>query len=104
MENSQLFVIAHYFSRKGMGDKVNDALRLLAQASRQEPENITYEFFRSTEDGDRFVIVETYRCAQGLELHRQTEHFQRIGIGIITPLLERKEVKSFHIPPDEPRR
>ena len=103
MENSQLFVMAHYFSRKGMGDKVNDALRLLAQASRQEPENITYEFFRSTEDGDRFVIIETYRCPEGLELHRQTEHFQRIGVGIINPLLERKEVKSFLTHADTPR-
>ncbi|RYH92884.1 antibiotic biosynthesis monooxygenase, partial [Citrobacter werkmanii] len=45
---------------------------------------------------------ETLRCAEGLELHRKTEHFQRIGTGIIAPMLERKEVKSFHIPPDEP--
>ncbi|MEG1420278.1 MAG: putative quinol monooxygenase [Citrobacter sp.] len=104
MENTQLFVVAHYFAKPTMGDKVNDALRMLAEVTRNEPENITYEFFRSTEDGDRFVIVETYRCAQGLELHRQTEHFQRIGVGVITPLLERKEVKSFLVPPDEPRR
>lgn len=104
MENTQLFVVAHYFAQPAMGDKVNDALSMLAEATRKEPENITYEFFRSTEDCDRFVIVETYRCAQGLEIHRQTEHFQRIGVGIITPLLERKQVKSFHIPPDEPHR
>lgn len=103
MENSQLFVIAHYFSRQGTGDKVNDVLRLLAEATRNEPENITYTFFRSTEDDDRFVIVETYRCPEGLELHRQTEHFQRIGVGIINPLLERKEVKSFLTHADAPR-
>ncbi|QBM25493.1 antibiotic biosynthesis monooxygenase [Citrobacter arsenatis] len=104
MENTQLLVVAHYFAQPTMGDKVNDALRMLAEATRNESENITYEFFRSTEDSDRFVIIETYRCAQGLELHRQTEHFQRIGVGIITPLLVRKEVKSFPIPPDESRR
>ncbi|MGU0040936.1 putative quinol monooxygenase [Citrobacter freundii complex sp. 2025EL-00176] len=103
MENTQLFVVAHYFAQPTMGNKVNDALRMLAEATRQEPEIISYEFFRSTEDGDRFVILETYRCAEGLELHRQTEHFQRIGTGIIAPMLARKEVKSFHIHPDEPR-
>ena len=102
MENTQHFVIAHYFSRQGRGDKVNDALRQLAEASRLEPENIAYEYFRSPEDDDRFVIVETYRCPEGLELHRQTEHFQRIGVGIISPLLERNEVKSFHINADAP--
>ena len=103
MENTQLFVVAHYFAQPAMGDKVNDALRMLAEATRKEPENITYEFFRSTEDGDRFVIIETYRCPEGLELHRQTEHFQRIGVGIINPLLERKEVKSFLTHADTPR-
>lgn len=65
MENTQLFVVAHYFAQPTMGNKVNDALRMLAEATRQEPENISYEFFRSTEDGDRFVILETYRCAEG---------------------------------------
>ena len=46
MENTQLFVVAHYFAQPTMGDKVNDALSMLAEATRSEPENITYEFFR----------------------------------------------------------
>lgn len=103
MGNTHLQVIAWYFVRESMGDKVDEALRALADATRQEPENLSYEFFRSTEDSDRFVILETYRSADGLELHRQTEHFQRIGVGVITPLLLRKEVKSFLVNADDPR-
>ncbi len=95
MENMHLQVIAYYFAKKYQGDKVNEALIQLARATRDEPENLSYEFFRSTEDCDRFVILETYRSANGLELHRQTEHFQKIGVQVITPLLERKDVQSF---------
>ncbi|CPL09501.1 Uncharacterised protein [Bordetella pertussis] len=36
----------------------------------------------------------------GLDEHRQTAHFQAIGIGQIIPLLARREVESHMVTPD----
>lgn len=97
MDKTYLQVIAYYFAKPLMGDRVNEALTALAEATRHEPDNLSYAFFRSTEHDEQFVILETYRSANGLELHRETEHFKHIGIEIITPMLERKEVQRFMV-------
>lgn len=97
MNNQYLQVIAYYYAKQGMGDSVNQALIELAEATRTEPDNLSYQFFRSTENSDHFVILEQYQTADGLEAHRQTAHFQRIGVAVITPLLDRKHVESIFV-------
>ncbi|MEY0230714.1 putative quinol monooxygenase [Providencia manganoxydans] len=97
MNNGYLQVIAYYYAKQGMGEHVNQALIELAAATRTEPDNLSYQFFRSTENSDHFVILEQYQTANGLEAHRQTEHFQRIGVSIITPLLDSKQVESIFV-------
>ncbi|WP_028604775.1 putative quinol monooxygenase [Ottowia thiooxydans] len=95
--NSYLQVIAHYFALPGQGDKVCELLAGLAEATRTEPKNLSYEYFRSPTDADHFVILERYSDASGLEAHRQTDHFQKIGFGQIIPLLLRREVSSHMV-------
>jgi quinol monooxygenase YgiN len=91
----QLQVIAHYYTLVDQTERVAQALQSLAEATRHEPDNISYQFFQSRENPQHFVILERYRSESGLDAHRATQHFQEIGIGIIAPLLERKEVESF---------
>ncbi|MFZ6645361.1 putative quinol monooxygenase [Undibacterium sp. TJN25] len=97
MSTSYLQVIAHYFALPGNGDKVSSLLLELAQATRTEPKNLYYEFFRSPVDPDHFVILEQYSDADGLTDHRNSEHFQRLGFGTIIPLLDRREVSSHMV-------
>ena len=100
MADVYLQVIAHYFAKPGNGDALIAPLTELAAATRTEPCNLYYEFFRSPLDPDHFVIMEEYGDANGLAAHRETEHFQRLGLGTIIPLLERREVSSHLIPGD----
>jgi quinol monooxygenase YgiN len=100
MAQTYLQVIAHYFAKPGNGDAVLKPLTELAAATRGEPKNLYYEFFRSPLDPDHFVILEQYSDADGLALHRETEHFQRLGFGTIIPLLDRREVSSYSVPGD----
>ena len=100
MADAYLQVIAHYFAKPGNGDALVAPLTELAAATRTEPSNLYYEFFRSPLDPDHFVIMEEYRDANGLTAHRETEHFQRLGFGTIIPLLERREVSSHMVPGD----
>ncbi len=91
----QLQVIAHYYTLVDQTELVACTLQSLAEATRHEPGNISYQFFQSRENPQHFVILERYRSENGLDVHRATQHFQEIGIGIIAPLLERKEIESF---------
>jgi quinol monooxygenase YgiN len=100
MADVYLQVIAHYFAKPGNGDALIAPLTELAAATCTEPSNLYYEFFRSPLDPDHFVIMEEYGDANGLAAHRETEHFQRLGVGTIIPLLERREVSSHLIPGD----
>jgi quinol monooxygenase YgiN len=100
MANAYLQVIAHYYAKSGNGDAIVEPLTELAAATRTEPKNVYYEFFRSPLDPDHFVILEHYSDANGLAEHRETEHFQRLGFGTIIPLLERREVSSHMVAGD----
>jgi quinol monooxygenase YgiN len=100
MANAYLQVIVHFFAKPGHGDTIVKHLAELAEATRAEPKNLSYEFFRSPLEPDHFVILEQYSDANGLAEHRETEHFQRLGFGTIIPLLERREVSSHMVPGD----
>lgn len=100
MAHAYLQVIANYFARPGNGDALIAPLTELAAATRAEPKNLYYEFFRSPLNPDHFVILEQYSDADGLSEHRDTEHFQRLGFGTIIPLLDRREVSSHMVPGD----
>lgn len=92
-----LQVIAHYFAKPETADRVAELLEQLGKASRLEPDNLYYEWFRSAGNPQHFVILEKYKSADGLERHRQTGHFQKIGVGQIIPLLDRREVESYRV-------
>lgn len=98
MGNQQLQVIAHYYTRPDEVENVATALHALAAATRQETDNLSYAFSQSLEDRRHFVILERYRHAGGLDAHRATPHFQHLGLEVIAPLLDKKEVQSFLIP------
>lgn len=97
-----LQVIAHYHAKPGLGDQVSELLGQLTEATRQEAANLSYEFFRSPQDPDRFVILEQYADAAGLDAHRASEHFQRLGFGTIIPMLVSRTVTSAMVYPAEP--
>jgi quinol monooxygenase YgiN len=97
MAKAYLQVIAHYHVKPGHGESVAALLGELAVATRGEPKNLYYDYFRSPANPDHFVILEQYSDANGLAEHRETAHFQRLGLQSIVPLLERREVTSHMV-------
>ncbi|SDT29345.1 putative quinol monooxygenase [Microterricola viridarii] len=89
-------VIARYYPLAGQTETVLALLVDLAAASRTEPANIAYDFFRGVENADEIVIIESYTDAAGFAAHREAEHFERIGLGQIIPLLENRVVVKMN--------
>ncbi len=94
-----LQVIAHYYAKPETKVQVERLLHELAAHTRKEPKNISYQVFRSIEQDERFLILEEYSDATGIDEHRETEHFQNIGVKKIIPMLEKRVVQSNMITP-----
>ncbi|GAA4641223.1 putative quinol monooxygenase [Gordonia humi] len=89
---SAVQVIAHYYAKPDTADDVLAALTRLAAASRTEPGNRTYEFFRGVEAPEHIVILESYDSQAALDAHRASDHFRSIGVGRIIPMLTERAV------------
>lgn len=93
---SQHFVaIATYTAKADAADRVAQRLPLLAEASRQEPGNISYTISRDLERPHVFTIVEVYRDADAFQAHRQSAHFASIAKMQIIPMLESRVVVGY---------
>jgi alkyldihydroxyacetonephosphate synthase len=90
-------VIARYSTLPGEGERVIGLLRDLAAASRREPENVSYEVFRSIENEHELVLLESYSSPEGFEQHRSSPHFEDLGRGQIIPLLTSRRVNSYEL-------
>lgn len=92
---TQFTVIAKYTIRDGAVSRVSELIRDLVAATRLEPGNIAYDAYRSFEDDRSVVLVERYESAEAFDEHRASEHFQRLAVGGIIPLLDSREVETF---------
>ncbi|MFJ5955343.1 putative quinol monooxygenase [Paenarthrobacter sp. NPDC092416] len=95
MTQTYFQVIAHYYVKPEETETVAELLGQLAEASRQEKANLSYEFFRSVHDSAHFVILERYTDAGGFAKHREYEHFKSIGVQRIIPRLVRREIETY---------
>jgi quinol monooxygenase YgiN len=82
-------------AQEGNEDRAAQLMAELAQASREEAGCEAYVPCREAEDARSFAIFERYRDQAAFEEHGQTEHFQRIAVGELFPLLESRERVFF---------
>jgi len=71
-------------------EEVGEMLRVLTEASRQEPGCVSYIPHRVEGDPDTVVIYEQYRDAAAADAHRQSAHFKQHAVGgLYQKMLER---------------
>lgn len=99
---STFHVVARYRTKPGTTETVLKHLGKMAAETRNEPGNISYEFFRGVEDDKQIVILESYHTAEDFDLHRQTQHFLTIGAVHIIPELESRTVTT-HVTTNGPQ-
>lgn len=96
--SSTFHVIARYQTKAGTTEEILETLSEMAAASRSEPGNISYEFFRGVEDERQIVILEAYNGREDFDAHLQTRHFLELGAGTIIPQLESRKVTTYESP------
>jgi quinol monooxygenase YgiN len=75
--------------------EVAEALRLLAEASRQEPGCVSYIPHYADGDLDTVLIYEQYQDAEAQQAHRETAHFKKYAVGGIYQLMRDRRVENL---------
>lgn len=88
-------VVAHYGTKSGATDEVLMLLAGMAEATRKEPGNISYDFYRGVQDPTQIVILESYHDAGDFDRHRESRHFLELGAGKIIPRLRSRNVSTY---------
>lgn len=92
-----IVLIATYRGLPGTGDAVEPLLRQLATRSRDEAGCLQYLVHRSTSAPDTFVLYERYENDAAIAAHRASPHFQELAVERIIPMLEIREVDTYHL-------
>jgi quinol monooxygenase YgiN len=77
-------------------EQVTEALRLLTEASRQEPGCVTYIPHELAEDPNCIAIYEQYRDQAALDAHRNSEHFRQHVIGGLYQWMRERSVEDWN--------
>ena len=70
------------------------------QATRSEPGNIFFEWSRSVENADQFVLVEAFRDGDAGVAHVNTDHFKTAMSWLPDVVAETPEIINVEVPGD----
>jgi quinol monooxygenase YgiN len=91
-----LFVIvARFVAQQGKDEEVAELLREMEPLSNQEPGCAQYTVQRAVDFPRLFVLYEQYHDEAAFAAHTETEHFKRLILGKVVPLLEHREREAF---------
>ena len=91
------YVLAVTWTAKaGHETEIQDFLRILGEASRQEPGVITYTTHVDPDNPREFFIYEKYHDENGLVAHQETAHFKEYVLEKAIPLLESRVRRTFN--------
>jgi quinol monooxygenase YgiN len=82
-------------AKQGNEAEIHEILRILGDASRQEPGVITYTTHVDPDNPREFFIYEKYHDIGGLEAHQETEHFRHYVLEKAIPLLKSRVRRTF---------
>ncbi|WP_369205507.1 putative quinol monooxygenase [Streptomyces sp. PU-14G] len=85
-------VVARYRVLPGHEQEVLALLDRMAAASRQEPGNRLYRVHQGTEDPRTVVLYEEYGTEADFAAHCASDHFARLVLESVVPLLESRDV------------
>jgi quinol monooxygenase YgiN/predicted GNAT family acetyltransferase len=92
---TQLQVIARYTVTFGNEIEVASLLNQLADATRAEPGNLSFEAYRQPNNEREIVLLERYASLDAFAAHRATGHYNDLVLGQIVPRLDNRVVETF---------
>jgi len=88
------FTVRMKFAPEDRAD-VAEALRRLAEASRQETGCVSYIPHQVEGDPDTVVLYEQYTDAKAQAAHRETPHFKQWAVGVLYQKMRERGVENL---------
>jgi quinol monooxygenase YgiN len=86
---------ATWVATPGMEDRIENALKELAPASRTEAGNIYYQAYKDPIVHGTFHIFEVYTDESAFKAHGESEHFKQFALGEAIPALAERKREYF---------
>lgn len=91
MSTKPVYLFAKWKVREGNLDRVLSLMPNLAAQSRAEEGCLCYDIHQGRTEPNTLMLFECYRDQAAVDAHRSSEHFQKMVIGELVPLLESRE-------------
>lgn len=88
-------VVAKYGAKQEMTEDVLALLAQMAAATRREPGNVSYDFYRGGEDPTQIVILGSYYEEEDFDRHLKSQHFLDLGVRQLIPWLVSRNVSTY---------
>ncbi|RLV55859.1 antibiotic biosynthesis monooxygenase [Aeromicrobium phragmitis] len=72
-----IFIVVKFPVKPEWADRWIDHVTPFTEATRAEPGNLWFDWSRSVEDPNLFILVEAFRDGEAGAAHVQSEHFQQ---------------------------
>jgi quinol monooxygenase YgiN len=96
-----IFITAKFRIRPEFADEWPKISDEFTQATRNEPGCLWYDWSRSVEDPNEYVLVEAFRDGDAGAAHVQSEHFKNAQRTLPPYLVETPRIVNFEIPQDD---
>jgi quinol monooxygenase YgiN len=89
-----IFIVVKFKVRPEWVDRWIDLAMPFTEATRAEPGNLWFEWSRSVDTPDEFVLVEAFRDAEAGRAHVESEHFAAAIAALPQALMETPKIVS----------
>jgi quinol monooxygenase YgiN len=96
-----IFITAKFQVRGEDVDRWPDLVRDFTRATRSEPGCLWFEWSRSLEEPDTYVLVEAFRDEDAGAAHVQSEHFKTACAQLPQHLVETPRIVNFSLPGED---
>jgi quinol monooxygenase YgiN len=95
-----IFIVVKQPVRAKYSDDFPTLIQEFTEATRAEPGNISYDWYRSADDPNLWVLIEAYRDGQAGEDHVQSAHFKAAMEQMPRWLAAAPEIINVEVPGD----
>ena len=96
-----IFITAKFLVRPQDADRWPELSRDFTQATRSEPGCMWFDWSRSLDDPNEYVLVEAFRDADAGALHVRSAHFKQAQQALPPHLAQTPRIVNFTIPQDD---
>lgn len=96
-----IFIVAKMTVRPEYSENWLEHIREFTEATRSEPGNLWFEWSRSLENPNQFVLVEAFRDGEAGVQHVNSDHFKKATRDTPAMLVETPQVINVEVPGTE---